>query len=79
MAVKFFQKEPNVLYVYVGTAIVNVCHGVSFSPKAVVARVVALQSRQFYGKSGARLDKFGANLAAASLPGQGHRALHNKL
>ena len=44
-------------------------------PCPVMAPVVG----RFYGKSGARLDKYGANLAAASLPGQGHRALHNKL
>ena len=34
--------------------------------------------RQFR-KQGIRLDRYGANLAAASLPGQGHRALHSKL
>ena len=34
---------------------------------------------RFFGKTGVPLYKYGANLAAASLPGQGHRALHNKL
>ena len=34
---------------------------------------------RFFGKNGARVDKYGANLAAASLPGQGHSAIHNKL
>ena len=34
---------------------------------------------RFFGKKGKRLDKYGANLAAASLPGQGHSALHNQL
>ena len=34
---------------------------------------------RFFGKDGQVLDEYGANLAAASLPGQGHRALHNTL
>ena len=34
---------------------------------------------RFFGKNGDVLDEYGANLAAASLPGQGHRALHNAL
>ena len=34
---------------------------------------------RFFGKNGAVLDKYGANLAAASLPGQGHRTMYNKL
>jgi hypothetical protein len=34
---------------------------------------------RYFGKKGQQLDKYGANLAAASLPGQGHSALHNQL
>ena len=34
---------------------------------------------QFFGKKGKVPDKYGANLAAAALPGHGHRALHNTL
>jgi hypothetical protein len=34
---------------------------------------------RYFGKKGDALDKYGANLAAASLPGQGHRVLHNEL
>ncbi|EJK51883.1 hypothetical protein THAOC_28906, partial [Thalassiosira oceanica] len=34
---------------------------------------------RYFGKKGTVLDEFGANLAAASLPGQGHRRLHNLL
>ena len=34
---------------------------------------------RFFGKNGDKLDKFGANLGAASLPGQGHQVLHNLL
>ncbi len=34
---------------------------------------------RFFGRDGRRLDKYGANLSAASLPGQGHRTSHNKL
>ena len=33
---------------------------------------------RYFGKKGQQLDN-GANLAAASLPGQGHSALHNQL
>ena len=40
---------------------------------------VALAVGRFFGKNGARVDKDGANLASAVLPGQGHRVLHNKL
>ena len=32
-----------------------------------------------FGRKGARVDQYGANLAAAALPGQGHSVLHNKL
>jgi hypothetical protein len=34
---------------------------------------------RYFGKCGKQLDWYGANLAAASLPGQGHCSLHNKL
>ena len=34
---------------------------------------------RYFGKKGQKLDKYGANLAAASLPGQGHKTLHNQL
>ena len=34
---------------------------------------------RFFGKSGEKVDKYGANLAAAALPGQGHSALHNQI
>ena len=33
----------------------------------------------FFGKDGKRLDRFGANLAAAALPGYGSRVLHGKI
>jgi hypothetical protein len=33
----------------------------------------------YFGKHGKQLDWYGANLPAASLPGHGHRSLHNKL
>ena len=33
----------------------------------------------FFGKNGEKLDKFGANLGATTLPGQGHWVLHNLL
>jgi hypothetical protein len=33
----------------------------------------------YFGKHGEQLNWYGANLAAASLPGQGHCSLHNKL
>ena len=41
----------------------------------IIAPVVG----RFFGKDGKQLDKYGANLAAAALPGQGHRTLHNQL
>ena len=34
---------------------------------------------RFFGKKGERVDEYGANLAAAALPGQGHSTLHNEL
>ena len=34
---------------------------------------------RFFGKNGEKLDKFGANLGATSLPGQGHWVVHNLL
>ena len=34
---------------------------------------------RFFGKKGEQVDKHGANLAAASLPGEGHSTLHNQL
>jgi hypothetical protein len=34
---------------------------------------------RYFGKMGQQLDKCGRNLAAANLPGQGHRALHNTI
>ena len=34
---------------------------------------------RFFGNNGQKLDKYGANLAAAVLPGRGHRATHNLL
>jgi len=33
----------------------------------------------FFGKKGSVLDEFGANLAASTLPGGGHRRSHNRL
>ncbi len=33
----------------------------------------------YFSKCGKQLDQYGANLAAASLPGHRHRSLHNKL
>ena len=34
---------------------------------------------RFFGKKGEKLDKCGANLSFAALPGKGHRVLHNNL
>jgi hypothetical protein len=34
---------------------------------------------RYFGKHSEQLNWYGANLAAASLPGHGHRSLHNKL
>ena len=34
---------------------------------------------RYFGQSGQQLDDYGANLAAAKLPGQGHRILHNRV
>ena len=34
---------------------------------------------RYFGRNGQKLDQFGANLAAAALPGQGHRTTHNKI
>ena len=34
---------------------------------------------RYFGKKGAQLDKYGANLGAAALPGTGHRILHNNI
>ena len=44
-------------------------------PSPAVAPVVG----RYFRKKGTRVDPYGANLSAASLPGKGHRALHNKL
>ena len=44
-------------------------------PCPAVAPVVG----RFFGKNGTRVDRYGADLASASLPGQSHRVLHNKL
>jgi hypothetical protein len=33
----------------------------------------------YFGKLGEQLDWYGTNLAAVSLPGHGHRSIHNKL
>ncbi|EJK58418.1 hypothetical protein THAOC_21458 [Thalassiosira oceanica] len=41
--------------------------------------ITAPLAGRYFGKKGAVLDVYGANLAAASLPGQGHRRLHNML
>jgi len=41
--------------------------------------IMAPLAGRFFGKKGVRLDRYGANLAAAALPGQGHRRTHNKL
>lgn len=41
--------------------------------------VMAPMVGRFFGKNGSVLDEFGANLAAAPLPGGGHRHLHNRL
>ena len=34
---------------------------------------------RYFGKKGQVLDKYGANLAVASLPGHGHSAPYNRL
>ena len=34
---------------------------------------------RFFGKKGSVVDDFGANLAASTLPGGGHRRSHNRL
>ena len=44
-------------------------------PCLITAQLVG----RYRGKKGAKVDKYGANLAAAVLPGQGHSVLHNQL
>jgi len=41
--------------------------------------VIASMVGRYFGQRGQQIDKYGRNLAAASLPGQGHRALHNAI
>ena len=41
--------------------------------------VMAPMVGRYFGQRGQQLDKYGRNLAAASLPGQGHQALHNAI
>jgi hypothetical protein len=41
--------------------------------------LTALVTGCYFGKQGEKLDRFGANLAAASLPGHGQCSLHNPL
>ena len=41
--------------------------------------VMAPMVGRYFGKTGQQLDKYGRNLAAANLPGQGHRTLHNAI
>ena len=41
--------------------------------------IMAPLAGRSFGKKGVRLDRYGANLAAAALPGQGHRRTLNKL
>ena len=44
-------------------------------PCPIIAPLVG----RYFGQRGQLLDKYGRNLAAAALPGQGHRALHNAI
>ena len=44
-------------------------------PCPIIAPLVG----RYFGRRGQQLDKYGSNLAAAALPGQGHRALHNAI
>ena len=44
-------------------------------PCPIIAPLVG----RYLGKKGATVDKYGVNLAAATLPGQGHSVLHNQL
>ena len=41
--------------------------------------LMAVIQGRFFGKKGQVIDKYSANLAAAILPGGGHRILHNQL
>ena len=41
--------------------------------------VMATLAGRFFGKNGQVLDEYGANLAASTLPGGGHRRTHNRL
>ena len=41
--------------------------------------VMAPMVGRFFGNAGQKLDKYGRNLAAANLPGQGFRTLHNAI
>jgi hypothetical protein len=40
---------------------------------------MALVTGRYFGKHGKQLNRYGTNLAAASLPGHGYCSLHNKL
>ena len=41
--------------------------------------IIAPMVGRYFGRNGKRLDKYGMNLSADTLPGRGHRALHDKL
>ena len=44
--------------------------------RAITTEIETVRGRHLRGQ---QLDKYGRNLAAASLPGQGNRALHNTI
>ena len=41
--------------------------------------IMAPVEGRYFGKKGSQVDRYGANLAVASLPGQGHRVFHNRM
>ena len=71
----FLQSPPNAIG-YMGDNVFQVAmmtyHG---HPCPIIASLVG----RYFGKKGAKVDRYGANLSAAVLPGQGHIVLYNQL
>ena len=75
MSAAFLQSPPDTIG-YMGDNIFQVAVATYLGqPCTIIAPVVG----RCFENSGVQVDKHGSNLAAASLPGQGHRDLHNQL
>ena len=75
LSAAFLQSPPDQIG-YMGDNIFQVAMATYLGqPCPIMAPVVG----RYFGKSGAQVDKYGANLAVASLSGQGHSALHNQI